>query len=210
MVHETTSPNSYSDVPRVPDLEHVDLESLVSSPSGPLELEIGFGKGRFLLDRAAAHPGHRFLGLETKRKSVHLVNERVTNRNLKNVAVLHGDARSVLRRVINDGAVARIFIHFPDPWWKARHEKRMVVCPELTREVARLLEDGGELFVQTDVDFRAERYLETIARTPGLVPVEGDGVVDSNPYKARSLREIRCEDTGLPIFRLLFVRRPRS
>ncbi len=206
--HQKASP--YTSVPGLPEQGEVDLPALMGGPEGPIELEIGFGKGRFLLDRAEGLPGTRFLGLETRRKWVHLVASRGEKRRLDNVLVLHGDARRALSRMTPDAALQNVFINFPDPWWKARHEKRIVVCPALLTEVARLLVDGGTVFVQTDVDFRKDAYKALLTGTPELTPVEGEGDIEENPFDARSLREIRCIETRLPVYRLWFRRRPRG
>ena len=88
----------------------------------------------------------------------------------------------------------------------------MVILPPLVAEVARLLVDGGKLFVQTDVDFRSEAYREILSANPSLTPATTDGTIDHNPFGARSPREMRCRETGLPIYRLLFekIRRTES
>lgn len=199
----------YRGVPGLPPSGAVPVAELAGG-SGPIELEIGFGRARFLLDRAAANPGVRLLGIETRRKWVHRVAERAAARGLTNVVARHGDARTALCRMVPAASIARIFVNFPDPWWKARHEKRLVLGEGLLPQVARLLVDGGELFVQTDVDFRAAAYREALAATPGLEPAAGDGAIDANPFGARSSREVRCEEIGLPILRLLFRRVPRG
>ena len=205
-----THPNRYFDIPYFPGEETVDVPALLRAEGAPVELEIGFGRGHFLLDRARAVPSALILGLETKRKGVFTAVERAAKHGLKNARPYHGDAFHALPRMGPDGFAARIFIHFPDPWWKARHEKRMVVCPDLVADAARLLIDGGELFVQTDVDYRAEQYLAVLSDCDLLSPAQGDGTFGSNTFEARSLREKKCIETGLPIYRMLFRRIPRT
>ena len=198
--------NPYAEVPTLPRTSRIDLREMLGGWNGPVELEIGFGKGRFLLDRAAALPDTRFLGLETRRKWVHLVTSRKEKRQLDNVVVLHGDARSGLARFFPAASVQRIFVNFPDPWWKARHEKRLVMSPALLTESARLLVDSGDIFVQTDVDFRKDAYKAMLAANPDFLPRDGDGETDANPFGARSLRESRCIETDLPVYRLWFCK----
>jgi tRNA (guanine-N7-)-methyltransferase len=198
----------YLDVPALPPTGAIDIHELLGE-GGPLELEIGFGRARFLLDRAAARPQTRFLGVETRRKWVHRAGARAAKRGLDNVVVRHGDAREAVSRLVPDACVERAFVNFPDPWWKARHRKRLVLTEEVGRKLARLLADRGELFVQTDVDFRAAAYRELLARCEGLEPAGQGGRLDENPFDSRSSREIRCEQLGLPVFRMLFKRRSR-
>jgi tRNA (guanine-N7-)-methyltransferase len=185
---------------RAPEGEF-DLGSLIPG-DGDLELEIGFGRGRFLIERAQAAPGSRIVGIEIKAKWAHLVEERRKRLGLSNVVALHGDAREILSRT--QGSLARVFVHFPDPWWKKRHARRRVVDEDFVVQLARLIRPGGELFVQTDVDDRASAMAERIAASEFDVRA---GFDHANPYGARSNREVRAEEDGLPIYRVLATRR---
>jgi len=105
--------------------------------------------------------------------------------------------------------VRAVFLHFPDPWWKKRHEKRLVMGDVVLAEIVRLLEPGGALFVQTDVEDRAALYRAQVATRPELVPsgdVAGDPTLAENPYGARSPREHRAIADGLPIHRMRWKR----
>lgn len=177
----------------------VDLALLIPG-EGDLELEIGFGRGRFLIERARAAPGSRVVGIEIKTKWAHLVEERRKRLGLANAVALCGDAREVLPRIVNEGALARVFVHFPDPWWKKRHARRRVVDDDFLVQLARLMKPGGALFVQTDVEDRAVSMAERIAAAPELTVRAG--FEHENPYGARSNREVRAEEDGLPIYRI--------
>jgi tRNA (guanine-N7-)-methyltransferase len=204
----------YGDVPGFPQSGEIDLRELVDRPGNgakragvPLELEVGFGRGKFLLQRAEENPGTLLVGIETRRKWVGLVGERARRRELENVVVRHGNARQLLPRIVPDGCLSRVFVNFPDPWWKARHAKRMLVTADFVRQVARLLADRGEFFLQTDVEFRAEQYRYVCRSVPQLVARElSEARGSANPYGIRSTREHRCEEIGLTVHRFLFVR----
>ena len=120
--------------------------------------------------------------------------------------VLAGDIRAVLTYAHPDAILARVFMHFPDPWWKKRHAKRRLVGPDVLDQLARLLRPGGELFFQTDVEERVQEALGELAAHPGF-RLEGDGLIPANPYGARSNRERRAIADGLPIYRVLAFRR---
>lgn len=201
----------YENAPRLPEGD-VDLAALLPS-AGPLELEIGPGRGMFILERAVAAPEARLLGLEIRRKWATIVDRRLRDRGLgARARVLCEDAKLALPRLGPDASIARVFVHFPDPWWKKRHHKRMVLGEELVAQIARLLEDGGELYVQTDVPERAERY-EGLLVHPLLVPAGDEPespLLAANPYGARSNREKRADEDGLPVCRLRYRRTPRS
>lgn len=201
-----TKPNPYADAPRLPEADPLDLGTIVRSGS-PVELEIGPGRGGFMFERLAAAPELCLIGLEIRRKWATIVDNKLKAAGLgERGRVFYEDARVALPR-LPPASLSRVYVHFPDPWWKKRHEKRLVVSASLLPNVARALTAGGELFVQTDVEERAREYEEAISAFEGLVPVAGGPRIDENPFQARSPREHRAIKDGLPIYRLLY-RRP--
>ena len=202
----TPPPIRYQEIaPKLPLEGDVDLAAIIDG-DGPLELDIGFGHGSSIYERAAQAPESRLLGIEIKNKWATKVAERCARRGLTNVRVFANDARDILRRGGPPGCLQRVFVHFPDPWWKRRHAKRMVVGGELLDDLARLLTVGGELLVQTDVEARAQEYRAAMFMHPHFQLAGEGGWLDHNPFGARSNREIRAEEDGLPIYRLLAVR----
>lgn len=178
------------------------LPSLVAGDA-PLELDIGFGRGRSFLARAGARIT-RVIGIEIKAKWAFRVEERRKRLGLDQALALSGDARELLARSGPDGCVARVFVHFPDPWWKKKHTKRRVVTESFLDTLSRLVADGGELYVQTDVEDRAEEYEALIAGHPAWAPASAEGYrVDHNPFGAESNREVRAAKDGLPVHRIL-------
>jgi len=190
--------------PRAPE-GRFSLEERIQGP-GPIELDIGFGRGLSLFERAAASPESRIIGIEVKTKLAYKANERLQKHDLKNVAILCGDAREILKRAEPAGSVQRVALHFPDPWWKKRHDKRRVIGEALVTELGRLMKPGGELFIQTDVEHRAEQYVAQLRETVGFTLASDSGYVDANPFGARSNREKRAMEDGLPVWRILATR----
>lgn len=191
--------------PRAPEGRFA-LPSLLPG-DGPLELDIGFGRGRSLFERAEAAPRSRIVGIEIKSKWAFKVQERIAQRGIANVQVLCGDAREILARAGPDGSVEKVSVHFPDPWWKKKHQKRMVVGQVLLDELARLMRPGGMLFIQTDVEDRALAYLAQLRAHQGF-SLEGEtGLASENPLRARSNREHRAIADGLPIWRIVARRK---
>lgn len=191
--------------PRAPE-GRFSLEELLEG-CGPIELDIGFGRGLSLFERAEAAPLSRIIGIEVKAKLVYKVDRRLRTRGLANVAVMQGDAREILKRAEPSGSVRRVAVHFPDPWWKKRHDKRRVLGDALWTELGRLMQPGGELLIQTDVEHRAAQYLDQLRRHPQFSLAAPGGYIDENPFRARSNRERRAIEDGLPIWRILAVRR---
>lgn len=191
--------------PRAPE-GRFSLPSAIPG-TGPIELDIGFGRGMSLFERSEAAPGSRILGIEVKSKLAYRVDERLRRRGIENVAVFCGDAREILKRAEPSRSVRRVAVHFPDPWWKKRHDKRRVIGEALLTELTRLMEPGAELFIQTDVEHRAEQYVHQLRSWPELQLVTDTGYVQDNPFGARSNREKRALRDGLPIWRILATRK---
>jgi len=181
----------------------IDLARRV--PAGlAIELEIGFGRGQFLFERSQASAQSYLLGIEVKTKLAYQVEQRRLARGLDRICVWAGDARETLARIQPDGVLQRAFIHFPDPWWKKRHHKRKVVHDTVIDQLGRLLAREGELFIQTDVEERALEYQQLLQRHPAFDSSEG--WLNANPYGARSNRETRADQDGLPVWRLRVMR----
>lgn len=204
-------PGPYADAPRLSQDGEVkiDVRSLVAGAW--IEIEVGPGpKAGFLVERAAAAPGAGLVGLEIRKKWAAVGDARLARLGCAARArVFCEDALFALPRLAPDAAVRRVFLQFPDPWWKKRHAKRLVVGDVFLDEVTRLLEPCGELFVQTDVEDRAELYARVASSHPRLLPAgdaPGSYRMDDNPYGARSPRERRAIADGLPVHRMRWRR----
>ncbi len=182
---------------RAPEGDTIDLNAILPG-DGEIEIEVGFGLGRFLFERAAARPDLRIIGIEVKAKLGHHVEERRQKLGIANAVAFYADAREFLPKARPDHSVSRVYLLFPDPWWKKRHAKRRVLDEAFLREVRRLLKEGGTLFVETDVEERAEEMRASL-REAGY-RIED---LDANPFGARSNREARADEDGLPVWRIL-------
>lgn len=120
--------------------------------SRALELEIGSGKGTFLLQQAAAAEDVNFLGIEIEREFFAYTADRVRRSGLTNVRVLNADAAEFIRWRCPPGVFQVIHIYFPDPWPKRRHHRRRIVQDEFLGQCVRVLRPGGEVRIVTDHD----------------------------------------------------------
>ena len=116
----------------------------------PLDLEIGSGKGTFLVQQARLEPGVDFLGIEWAKAYWRHAADRARRHGLPNVRLLWADATVFVRNYVADGALRRVHVYFPDPWPKARHHKRRTVQAPFLRHLHRTLRDGGEVRLATD------------------------------------------------------------
>ena len=173
----------YANAPTLPDGETVDVRELVIGKW--IELEIGPGRGMFLQERAMSAIDAGLVGLEIRRKWAALVDSRLKAQGLGGRArVFAEDALHALKRLGPDASVRRVFLLFPDPWWKKKHQKRLVMGDVFLEQIARLLEPNGELFVQTDVEERgslrrgdhAERQVRSRGRGARFVTLDGSSV----------------------------------
>jgi tRNA (guanine-N7-)-methyltransferase len=129
----------------------LDLATLFDR-SAPLEVELGAGRGDFIIERAAAHPERNFLAVELAGSVARLLAARAGRRELKNLRVLQADARTIVNLLMPDAAVAVYHLYFPDPWPKARHEKHRMMSRTMVAGIARTLIPGGMIQVASDVE----------------------------------------------------------
>jgi tRNA (guanine-N7-)-methyltransferase len=175
----------------------------------PIELEVGSGKGLFLVNSAMANPAHNFLGIELSRKYATLCAERLSQREISNAKVWRGDARLVLTRHVPGVSLRAVHVYFPDPWWKKRHKKRRVFTDSLVTDIERTLEPRGQLRVASDVEEYFGLIQSLITAHPRFqeVPIpEPNEAQHSSDYLTNFERKYRIE--GRPIYRADYVLAP--
>lgn len=116
----------------------------------PFDLEIGSGKGTFLLQEASRRPECDFLGIEWAGEFFRYAADRIRRHGLPNVRILHADAVEFIRHHMRGGCVGQIHLYYSDPWPKKRHHKRRVVQEESLREFHRVLRPEGAVHIVTD------------------------------------------------------------
>jgi tRNA (guanine-N7-)-methyltransferase len=171
----------------------------------PVEVELGCADARFLFERAREDSRTRFIGLEIREPLVEWVNQTARASGVPNVEAHFAHIGHHLDVLFPDERLQRVFVNFPDPWFKRRHEKRRLMSEELAELIARKLPVGGELFFQSDVFVLALDALAVLEDSPRFRNVSGPwSFTRENPYNAKSLREVRCEERGFRIWRMLF------
>lgn len=116
----------------------------------PIEFEIGAGKGRFLLQRATAHPEINFIGIDYIWKYLKIGWQRVQKRGLDNALLFKAEATEIVNWLVPDESVSAFHVYFPDPWHKRKHHKRRLLTPEFFRLLHQRLAHGGKLEIATD------------------------------------------------------------
>jgi tRNA (guanine-N7-)-methyltransferase len=188
--------------PRESGFVRLDFEQLFGNRH-PVIVEIGSGKGRFLIGSAQEQPEVNFIGIE---KSLHyhrVIRDRVGKRGLRNVRLINHDAFLVLQNMFGDDSVAEIHIYFPDPWPRKREQKRRIIRPEALAEMRRVLAPGGSGVYVTDHREYFEAAAPLIAqvfasetRIPG--PTDPPRTNYEAKYRAegREIYEVRFRKTG--------------
>lgn len=173
----------------------------------PRTFEIGFGMGHSLLEMAAAAPEQDFIGVEVHRPGVGALLSGLLLNGLENVRVYDCDALDVLRDCVADASLERVLLFFPDPWHKARHNKRRIVQLAFAELVRRKLKVGGVLHMATDWQPYAEYMLEVMASAPGYDNLAPDGRwVERPPERPVTKFERRGERLGHGVWDLKFQR----
>jgi len=115
----------------------------------PLHIEIGMGKGRFMMDLAAAHPDINYLGIERYSSVLLRALQKMEENPLPNLFFICMDAADVAE-VFDHGEVDRIYLNFSDPWPKDRHAKRRLTSHEFLARYEKILKKDGTLEFKTD------------------------------------------------------------
>ena len=176
-------------------------------PGRAIEIEIGCAEAQFLFERAAREPERTYIGLEIRQDLVALVNRRARSGNLP-VHAVFCQAQLHLLEIFAPASVDRVYINFPDPWFKRRHQKRRMVDAALCDGIALVARPGADVFVQTDIWDLALDAMAALERDGRFTNAAGEWSFwrAGNPYGVRSWREQHAEEHGLPIWRLLFNR----
>jgi len=127
----------------------IDFVRIFGRP-GPVHIEIGSGKGTFLLGQAHTLPGDNFLGIEWARKYYRYAVDRIGRWGLTNVRIIRTDAVSFITDSVPDESVDCFHIYFPDPWPKKRHHKRRLICSTNMEHLIRCLKTAGQILIATD------------------------------------------------------------
>ncbi len=118
--------------------------------NNPVQMEIGSGKGTFLLAAATEFPKHNFVGIEWARAYCDFAADRLRRHQLPNARMVRADANWWIRAHVPDKSLHALHVYFPDPWPKARHHKRRLIQTPFLHQALRVLVPGGILRIVTD------------------------------------------------------------
>ena len=150
---------------------YADIESATGqndAKTRPVVLEIGFGMGEATAHIAALMPETNFLCCEVHEPGVGALLKRIGEQNLHNIRICAHDAVEVIDHMLPLQSLDGVHIFFPDPWHKARHNKRRLIQPPLVAKLAARLKPGAYIHCATDWQHYAEQMLEVLSAEPLL------------------------------------------
>jgi tRNA (guanine-N7-)-methyltransferase len=139
--------------------------------AAPLEIELGAGRGDFVLERAAATPERNFLAVELASTIAQLMAVRAGRSGLENLKIVRMDARTLVNLMLPEASVDAFHIYFPDPWPKERHIKHRLFTDWFAASLKRKLRPDAPLFVATDVAEYAQEIFALLDEC-GFVRIE--------------------------------------
>ena len=151
----------------IPETGWLEPGAAFRTPNRAVWLEIGFGGGEHLAAQAECHPDISLIGCEVFEPGVAKLLAHIERRNLDNIRIFTNDARLIIA-ALRPSSIDRVFILFPDPWPKRRHENRRLVSRETLDALAAIMTDGAELRLATDDANYLSWMLEQVAQHPSF------------------------------------------
>ena len=172
----------------------------------PIEVEVGCAEAQFLFERALVDPDRTYVGLEIRRDLVDAVNRRARGADAP-VHAVFCQAQLHMAEIFAPRSIDRVYLNFPDPWFKQRHRVRRMIDRRLALAIHAAIRPDGDVFVQSDVWEVALDAMDVFERMPDRFENragEWSFWRDGNPFGARSWREQNAEETGLPVWRMMY------
>lgn len=190
------------------DVTRPDWMTITGGQPRPFEVDMGFGRGEFLIERAKQVPHAQLVGLEIRPYLIEKMQARIEQEGLSNIYVMLANVKVHLPVIFDPGMLSRVYIHFPDPWTqRKKHHKRRMVDAQLVSTLYELLQPGGEVHLMTDKQVVGEEMLALFEAHGGYRNACGAGRF--SPVSTTGIRtreELYYLEQGIPIWRLKFIR----
>jgi tRNA (guanine-N7-)-methyltransferase len=174
--------------------------------NAPTIFEIGFGMGETTATIANGMPEKNFIGVEVHTPGVGSLLKLIGEQQLQNLRPIQHDAFEVLTHMIAPQSLAGVHVFFPDPWHKARHNKRRLIQPPIVELLSSRLMPGGYIHCATDWQEYAEQMLEVLGNEPTLQNT-ADGYAPRPDYRPVTKFENRGLKLGHGVWDLVFVKK---
>lgn len=171
----------------------------------PVEVEIGFGNGKFIAGMAMRKPESNHLGIEIYNEGIRKLLSRLELENIPNVRVMKGEAIAMIPRLFRKEEIAAMYVNFPDPWPKKRHRRRRLVREAFVELMSEYLKPGGIVHMATDFTDYGEQMMEVFSNSQEFINLAGAGqFMEKDPDRITTRYEERFLKLGQPIYYLAF------
>ena len=171
--------------------------------SRPVEIEIGCGRGMFIIKRALENPQINFLGIEKSARFFRMLAERVKKSGAENIRLIRSEAGYLMKKIVPANSVKAVHVYFPDPWPKKRHRKRRLVNGSFFESVAGILLPDGCFFIATDFQDYFDEIVTIAPSCRGLTRESNDepSLQDIDPDSVATTYERKYLIQGRVIYR---------
>lgn len=189
--------------PLVKIVKNDGLET-ISTPSS-FNLEIGVGKGDFINQLALNHPKAKFVGIEIQPSVLVIAVKKAEANKINNIKFVLGNAKTILDQ-IKPKTVNKLYINFPDPWPKARHEKRRLLYKTMLEKYAKVLKPNGQIIFKSDqLDLYQYSLVSLVENGYIIVSKSEDYILEKQDYMTEY--ETKFRQLGNPIYRIIAQRK---
>lgn len=174
--------------------------------NNPIYIEVGMGKGRFIMELARLHPENNYIGIERYSSVLLRALQKMEEMELPNIRFMCVDAKE-LGEMFEKGEVSQIYLNFSDPWPKDRHAKRRLTSPEFMKVYQQILAEDGTVEFKTDNKGLFEYSLEAIPEA-GWKITEKTFDLHNSPMAEGNVMteyEMKFSSEGQPICKLVAV-----
>lgn len=181
---------------------NVDFSSIFNNHN-PLDLEIGCGRPHFFFDRALNFNDRNIIGIEYKYEFMKNAQKRIVRETINNALALHGNAWSLVPLLFKNSSLSNVFINFPDPWWKKKHKKRLILNEDFLYFLKSKMNNQSCIILQTDVHDLFLYYKDLLTNN-GFTKSNKTQQEIQDFNKAKTHREKKCLDNNTAIYRGIF------
>ena len=178
-----------------------DVATLASF-SKPYYLEIGSGKGQFILDMAKKFPDKFFVGVERNVTCAGFSAKKLVDNQIANAKIMWVNADEILNE-LKEGSVTGIFLNFSDPWPKKRHAKRRLTADRYLSSYYRILKKDGYLIIKTDQKDLYDFTLENLSSSSFKLVLQTENYQELDEFDTLTEYEESFRNEGLPIYRII-------